>query len=406
MPFALVKRAVELARDREALVRAMALLHAARVLAAMDIEAARQVFGEGVAAADGLNLPAHETEYVLHEAVRLGAYADPLAAVALFRKLPPGGHGWSRRMAGTTLVRSLAWSGDFENALGLLEDLHYEMGGAQAVVDWAPDPAVQRRAMAAARERWRALRKSVDPHQGHRAENDFFRLFSRHWRKLEAAEQEIWLDEILHALETDPDRPTNASFGHDVKLHSTRDSHLFEILSVLRALKPADQVEAILRERPDVAEGARIYPLGIESLFAERRPAPQAPEGGPGGWGFGSSGSLSANRLLAATMAARQGDPSGVRDLLAETHRLYREDTDASDPNVAPLVFWPSCHAYRSALYWAGDRSGQAAEPLLAEIPDADLALLASIELAAGTLGLPEHSGVRMENHPRRRRQG
>ncbi|HTX35809.1 MAG TPA: hypothetical protein VME43_12345, partial [Bryobacteraceae bacterium] len=308
-----------------------------------------------------------------------------------------------RHRAGTKLVQSLALSGDFENALGLLEDLHYEVGGAQAVVDWAADPAVQRRAMAAARERWRAHRKSMDSHRGRSAENDFFRLFSRHWRKLEAAEREIWLDEILHALEADPDRPTNASFGHDVKLHSTRDAHLFEILNVLRALKPADQVEAILRERPDVAEGARIYPLGMESLMGERRPAPEA---GQGGWGFGSSGSVSAGQLLAATMAARQGEPSAIRDLLAEAHRLYREDADVSDPNVAPLVFWPSCHAYRSALYWAGDRSGQAAEPLLAEIPDADLALLASIELAAGTLGLPEHAGVRMENHPRRRRQG
>ncbi|HTX36769.1 MAG TPA: hypothetical protein VME43_17190, partial [Bryobacteraceae bacterium] len=140
MPLALVKRAIELARDRDRLVRAMALLNAARVLAAMDIEAARQAFGKGVSAAEGLHLPAHETEFVLHEAVGLGAYADPLAAAALFRRLPPGDHVLLRHRAGTKLVQSLALSGDFENALGLLEDLHYEVGGAQAVVDWAADP--------------------------------------------------------------------------------------------------------------------------------------------------------------------------------------------------------------------------------------------------------------------------
>jgi hypothetical protein len=54
-------------------------------------------------------------------------------------------------------------------------------------------------------------------------------------------------------------------------------------------------------------------------------------------------------------------------------------------------------------MYWAGKFSGLAAEARLAEIPHADLALLASIELAAGTLGLPKHSGTRMIYRPRRR---
>jgi hypothetical protein len=44
-------------------------------------------------------------------------------------------------------------------------------------------------------------------------------------------------------------------------------------------------------------------------------------------------------------------------------------------------------------------------EPLLAEIPDADLALFASIELATGMLGLPQPSGMRKEYHPRRYRK-
>jgi hypothetical protein len=80
---------------------------------------------------------------------------------------------------------------------------------------------------------------------------------------------------------------------------------------------------------------------------------------------------------------------------------LHLEDTDADDPNLAPHVFWPSCHAYKVAMYWAGRQLGKDAEPLLAEIPDADFALLASIDLAAGALGLPQHSGVRMGHHPK-----
>jgi len=398
MPDVLVKRAIEQARSRNALVKAMALFTGARVLTAIDKEAARQVFAEGLAAAESLALPAHAMANVLNEAVRLGASADPAAADALLRRLPPDGHP-SRFSAGTELVQALAENGDFENALALLEDPTLEVGGAQVVAHRSADPAVQRRAMAAARERWLAQRTQPGPRGRRFAERDYLHLFSTLWRKLEAGQQELWLDEILRAIETDPDQPTLFGLGEKVQLHSTRDARLFEVLNVLRALKPPEQVEAILRDRPEVAAAARIYPLGFESVLAER---PPAPVGGPRGFGSGGSGSPSDNRLRAAMVAAFRGDPSAVQDLLAEAHRLYSEDAGAEDPNQAPLVFWPSCQAYREAMYWAGKFSGLAAEAMLAGIPDADMALLASIELAAGTLGLPKHSGTRMEYRPRR----
>jgi hypothetical protein len=88
-----------------------------------------------------------------------------------------------------------------------------------------------------------------------------------------------------------------------------------------------------------------------------------------------------------------------VHHLLAKAHQIYREDADPDDPNLALRVFWPSCHAYKVAMYWAGKRLGNDAEPLLTEIPDFDFALLASIELEAAALGLPQYSGVRMGHH-------
>ena len=370
----------------------MAFLLGARVLAAVDKKAARQIFEEGIITAESLNLPTLQTESVFNEAVRLGAFADPVAAVALFRRLPATRDLLPRRSAGTMLVQSLAQNGDFESALTLLEDLRCDVGGAQAVVHWSSDPALQRRAMVAARERWRTDRKHLLSRGVHSPQQDVFRLFSRHWRKLEAAEQHSWLDEILYALNTDPDKAMLARFGERIELHSTRDMHLFEILNVLRALKP-DQVDAILQDHPDVEDAAKIYPLGLESLMAERLPAPR---GGPRGSLIVGSFDT---RLPSVLMAAHRRDPSAVQDLLVEAHRLYRQDSDADDRNLAPRVFWPSGHAYRQAMYWAGDRSGLAAEPLLGEIPDADLTLLASIELAAGTLGLPEYAGVRMQQH-------
>jgi hypothetical protein len=48
-------------------------------------------------------------------------------------------------------------------------------------------------------------------------------------------------------------------------------------------------------------------------------------------------------------------------------------------------------------MYWAGKMSGMDAEALLEKVPDRDLRLLSSVELAAGALGLPQHSGVSME---------
>src|SRR5438552_991841 len=122
MPASLVKRAIEQSGDCAPPVQAMALLYGARVLASVDKEAAKQAYREGVAVAESLPLDARQLTLMLEDAVRLGATADPLAAVALFRRLPPGEHPMARSSTGTMLVQSLAQSGDVETAVELLED--------------------------------------------------------------------------------------------------------------------------------------------------------------------------------------------------------------------------------------------------------------------------------------------
>lgn len=94
--------------------------------------------------------------------------------------------------------------------------------------------------------------------------------------------------------------------------------------------------------------------------------------------------------------AAHRGDRSAPAKLLEEGHRVFREDTDVENGNRAPLPFWPSCMAYKRALYWAGRLLGSDAESLVTGVPDRDLALLASVELAAGLLGLDEFPGTWM----------
>jgi hypothetical protein len=57
MPRELLNRAFEQSEQSESVVRAMTLLQGARVLAPVDLEAARRAFADGVAAAENLPLP-------------------------------------------------------------------------------------------------------------------------------------------------------------------------------------------------------------------------------------------------------------------------------------------------------------------------------------------------------------
>jgi len=273
-------------------------------------------------------------------------------------------------------------------------------GGTEVVVQLASDPHVQRRALLAARERWRAYRKRDDnPNRSPFWQNDFYHLVSLHWTKFELPEAQIWLEEMLLAIETDPDQGGHFRFGGRVEFHSMRDKELFMILNVLRALRPPDEVEALLLAHPEVAAVAKIYPLGLDSVRAEKPPASQPGQRGRGGFSCAVSSSGRDRGLLEGMMAAHRGDPSAVPQLMSEAGHFYEQDTDSRNPNMAPRAFWPSCHAYKVALYWAGKMLGKDAEPLLDDIPDQDVVLLASIELAAGILGLSQHLGIRM-HHP------
>jgi hypothetical protein len=257
---------------------------------------------------------------------------------------------------------------------------------------------MQRRAMVAARERWRKsrARKTGEWAWG----QSFYQLFSLHWRKLDRFEAEAWLDEILMAIETDSDETGDIRYGHRVTLHSMRDAHLFEILGALRDIKAPEQVEALLTAHPNVAAAAEIYPRGLESLFSQRPAPPPGSERSGRGFCFAGSGGPGERALQEGMVAALRGDASAVERLLTEAHHLFVQDVHADNPNLAPRPFWPSCHAYKTAMYFAGKQQGKGAETLLAHIPDADIELLASIELAAGALGLPQHSGLRMEHRP------
>jgi hypothetical protein len=72
VPYELVKMAIEKARTRDPSVKAMALLHGSRVMAAMDRKLASEFYAEGIAAAESLTLPPRRTQLL-----RPGSVGEP-----------------------------------------------------------------------------------------------------------------------------------------------------------------------------------------------------------------------------------------------------------------------------------------------------------------------------------------
>ena len=252
MPISLVRQAIERSRESDPLLRAMVLLHGSRVLATAHSDEARKAFAEAVAIVDKLELEPRALDIVLSEAVEIGAGVDLPSAVALIRRRSAASEFGMGRKAVSRLVQAMVKSGDAEGAVELLRDCRVQLDGALAILQYATDPAIQRRAMEAARSLWRAARWPP----GHLEHHEFIDLFQRHWQKLEPADQESWLAEILRAIETEADEPTNATFGDDIHFQSSRDKDLFQILPVLASICPPEEVAAVLARHPAVAKAA------------------------------------------------------------------------------------------------------------------------------------------------------
>jgi hypothetical protein len=97
-----------------------------------------------------------------------------------------------------------------------------------------------------------------------------------------------------------------------------------------------------------------------------------------------------------AEAAHRAGDDKlaweAIGHSLADSAELYKADSDSDSPNEALRDEWPSTNAYRRAVITATKLMSIDAEPLLAQIPDRDLALFARVEMAQALLGRPHES--------------
>jgi hypothetical protein len=108
-----------------------------------------------------------------------------------------------------------------------------------------------------------------------------------------------------------------------------------------------------------------------------------------------------------ANAAQRAKDEGLAREYLLkgleDARRLYETDTDAREPNVAPRPLWPSAVVFRAIFYRAAHLLGGEAETFLERIPDAEIATLARIEMAAAWLGVPATPGTPRFMRPAKR---
>jgi hypothetical protein len=78
---------------------------------------------------------------------------------------------------------------------------------------------------------------------------------------------------------------------------------------------------------------------------------------------------------------------------------LYARDTDISDPNQVMKAFWPSTHLWWGLIRASAEISPQAAERVIASIPDPEIRALQKANLGSALLGVPGGLEQALERH-------
>jgi hypothetical protein len=90
---------------------------------------------------------------------------------------------------------------------------------------------------------------------------------------------------------------------------------------------------------------------------------------------------------------------------LGTLERMYRIDSDAGDPNLAPIDFWPSTAAYRRSFQAAAKLYGVSASSYFEKIRDRNELMESEVAFAAELLHRPPAPGNTASNHAKERKQ-
>jgi hypothetical protein len=386
----LLARARRQAEQADSSVRTVALLRIARAESVGNASQARRTFLEALEGTRDLR--GRNREHVLGEAREVAAAVDPalLSEIPIVRATGPERFGRDR------VVQIMLAHGHLDAAFDYLA--HYDdpssfpflwVGNVLHQLDSdSPHDAARRMTL---------LRRTVDiwvknsPDRQSLERGHFVQLFGHFWRELPADEALTVALTIVARAAEEPDTGTSAGYMHEVHFTSPRQNSLFQILHVLRHLDPA-LAQSLIESHDQLAVAARRYPNGLETMQeeAEAEAERRRGEGATCGGGYilaGDPRDFPRQRRLVDAIRSGDFGPS-----FEDAIEKYREDTSAAEPNYAPKEFWPSTGTFRTLLYQAGKRMGPQAEEFLEQIPDTDLRLFATIELAAALDGVPEPS--------------
>jgi hypothetical protein len=398
-------------------VRAAALLRIARAQSAADALQARQTLLEGLDAVQ--TLPASQRDHLFQEARGAAAAVSPelLAEIPVSQHGAPG-HFSPSGIESIHIVQAMLSHGHLNAAFDYLlcennpdSFPFFSVGAVLHQLD-PNNPENATRRLMLLRHTVELWRKSISggPHRernhfmGHH--HGFVGLFGHFWNEFPPEEALSIVRTIVDRAVKEPDAGASASYQNEIYFSSPRQDTLFQIFHVLRHLDSA-AAESLLGPQDQLAIAVRRYPNGIETMNdeakaeTERRKAERAAckVGTCESGGYILTGDpRDFDRQRQIIDAVRNGDfAPAFEDALEK----YRQDTSPDAPNYAPKEYWPSTGAFRSTLYQAGKRLGSDASRLLDQIPDDDLRLFASIELAAALSGAPASTITSMKHpHP------
>jgi hypothetical protein len=399
MPDDLLENARRQAEKADPSMHAAALLRIARVESAADVSRARRTLLEGLEVIR--SLPSSVREHLLAEARGVAAAVSP----ELLAEIPITRHGGRARFASINIVQIMLAHGHVDAAFDYLlcddDEASFpfpSVGGVLQRLDpHSPECAARRMMLLRhAVEVWHRSTSGRD----HLERDHFVRLFGHFWKEFPSEEALAVARMIVAQAAEEPDTGTSAGYANEIHFTSPRQNTLFQILHVLRHLDPA-LAQSLIGSHDQLAAGVRRYPNGLETMNeeAETEAKRRKADGATCGGGYilaGDPKDFDRQRRLIDATRSRDFEPS-IEDAIEK----YREDASAATRNYAPKEYWPSTGAFRTVFYQAGRRLGPEAAKLLKQIPDDDIRLFATIELAASLTGLPGSSITQMkQKHP------
>jgi hypothetical protein len=376
MPRQLIQEALQQAQECAPAVQAAALVHAARVLAVFDKDAALSTVERGLALADGL--PEKYRIILMPEAIATAAAVSPDLALAAYAHESADAETLSERMAFTMLhhghVAALASYLSSPHVANTYPFLVVGEAIYSCKEDLESQQAILRAAITAARQNL----PNAAPHH-------FWEAFDRWWTILPEQEAKSFLLEFVDLVLQQPDNRGSYRMGHaegELRFASTQQWQLFEILGPLRSLDP-HRATALINQYPELARAAEVFPYGRRAGLAnapspEPTPETQIPSG-PIEWDPAKLGWVPVADWM----------KSCWEDLFKQAMAQFDADTAARNPNRAPHEVWPSTQSFRQLMYRAGRYEGTGGVVRLKRIPDLAVRLLAKIEFVAGLLDLP-----------------